>query len=75
MLANKRPIEVEFNEMHLTIKMPADVNCYRMAIRGLWLSYDHYSIETSSYQMPSLPENLQYFWDPSIGALSRCDFK
>lgn len=63
------PIEVEFNEMHLTIKMPADVNCYRMAIRGLWLSYDHYSIETSSYQMPSLPENLQYFWDPSIDLL------
>lgn len=67
---NRKPIEVEFHELELTIKMPVDVDCYRMAIRGLWLTYDHYSVETGSYRMPDLPNHLILLWDPSIGKLS-----
>lgn len=55
--------------MKLTIKMPSDLDCHRMAIRGLWLAYDHYSIEANSYRMPQLPENLFDLWNPSLGTL------
>ncbi|XP_076244831.1 uncharacterized protein LOC143185585 [Calliopsis andreniformis] len=55
--------------MDLSVKMPADIHCYRMAIRGLWLSYDHYSVETSSYQIPDLPEHLLDLWNPDIDLL------
>ncbi|XP_076630391.1 dynein axonemal intermediate chain 7 [Colletes latitarsis] len=65
----KRPIEVEFPEMKLTIKMPADVDCYSMAIRGLWLAYDHYSVETNSCRIPQLPEELLQVWDRSLDLL------
>ncbi|XP_076668249.1 dynein axonemal intermediate chain 7 isoform X2 [Andrena cerasifolii] len=71
----RKPIEVEFHELKLTIKMPVDVDCYRMAIRGLWLTYDHYSVETASYRMPELPVDL--LWDPSVDLLhfSRKEFR
>ncbi|XP_076280139.1 dynein axonemal intermediate chain 7 [Lasioglossum baleicum] len=58
----RKPIEVTFNEIKLTIKLPADVDCHRMAIRGLWLAYDHYSVETNSRRMPDLPEELRDPW-------------
>ncbi|KZC12929.1 Cancer susceptibility candidate protein 1 like protein, partial [Dufourea novaeangliae] len=66
---NSKPIEVAFEEMKLTIKMPADVDCHRKAIRGLWLAYDHYSVETSSCRMPDLPEELRGPWDCSLDLL------
>ncbi|XP_003393502.2 dynein axonemal intermediate chain 7 homolog isoform X1 [Bombus terrestris] len=67
--AHGKSIEIEFKEMKLTIKMPSDLDCHRMAIRGLWLAYDHYSIEANSYRMPQLPENLFDLWNPSLDLL------
>ena len=39
--------------------MPIDVDCYCMAIRGLWVQYDHYSDQGTSFQLPELPEEYQ----------------
>ncbi|XP_026669128.1 protein CASC1-like [Ceratina calcarata] len=65
----RKSIEVQFDEMELSIKMPSDMDCYRMAIRGLWLAYDHYSVRANSYRMPELPEHLTNLWDPSLDLL------
>ncbi|XP_060821934.1 dynein axonemal intermediate chain 7 homolog isoform X3 [Bombus pascuorum] len=69
LIAHGKSVEIEFEEMKLTIKMPSDLDCHRMAIRGLWLAYDHYSIEANSYRMPQLPENLFDLWNPSLDLL------
>ncbi|XP_076178023.1 dynein axonemal intermediate chain 7 isoform X2 [Ptiloglossa arizonensis] len=65
----RQPIVVEFREMKLTVKMPADVDCYRMAIRGLWLAYDHYSLDTNSCRIPELPKELLDMWDCPLDLL------
>lgn len=39
--------------------MPADIDCYAMAIRGLWLNYDHYSDLGTSYEIPNIPDKCQ----------------
>ncbi|XP_043528428.1 dynein axonemal intermediate chain 7-like isoform X1 [Frieseomelitta varia] len=62
-------IEIEFEEMKLTIKMPSDFDCHQMAIRGLWFAYDHHSVEADSYRMPSLPDYLFDLWNPSLDLL------
>ncbi|KAL0103229.1 hypothetical protein PUN28_017511 [Cardiocondyla obscurior] len=56
---DRRPIEVHFNELELSVKMPIDVDCYGMAIRVLWAKYDHYSDYATSYVMPRLPEEYE----------------
>ncbi|XP_076750926.1 dynein axonemal intermediate chain 7 [Xylocopa sonorina] len=66
---HRKSVEVEFQEMQLAIKLPADLDCHRMAIRGLWLAYDHYSVEENTYRMPQLPENFLRLWDPSLDLL------
>lgn len=53
--SNRKPIEIIFKELELTLKMPVDLDCYSMAIRGLWLLYDHYSDQGSSFLMPDIP--------------------
>nr|XP_034173014.1 LOW QUALITY PROTEIN: axonemal 84 kDa protein-like [Osmia lignaria] len=58
----QKSIEIRFAEMDATIKLPVDVDCHRMAIRGLWLTYDHYSMETRSYRIPQLPDRLLELW-------------
>jgi len=55
----RKPIEVHFEEIELTIKMPVDVDCYCMAIRALWVKYDHYSDCATSYFMPKLPDEYE----------------
>ncbi|KYN06166.1 Axonemal 84 kDa protein [Cyphomyrmex costatus] len=52
----RKPIEVYFKEIELTVKMPLDIDCYCMAIRTLWVKYDHYSDSSSSYIIPKVPE-------------------
>ncbi|XP_006623978.1 axonemal 84 kDa protein-like isoform X2 [Apis dorsata] len=59
-------IEIEFKEIKLRIKMPSNIDCHRMAIRGLWLAYDHYSIGSNSYWISKLPE-LFDLWNPALG--------
>ncbi|XP_018407317.1 PREDICTED: axonemal 84 kDa protein-like [Cyphomyrmex costatus] len=53
---DRKPIEVYFKEIELTVKMPLDIDCYCMAIRTLWVKYDHYSDSSSSYIIPKVPE-------------------
>ncbi|XP_014489011.1 PREDICTED: protein CASC1-like isoform X2 [Dinoponera quadriceps] len=53
------PIEVHFEEMELTVKMPTDIDCYCMAIRALWVMYDHYSDRAISHVMPELPDKYK----------------
>lgn len=55
----RKNIEVTFQEINLTVKMPIDVDCYCMAIRGLWVQYDHYSDQGISFRMPELPDEYQ----------------
>ncbi|XP_044014510.1 dynein axonemal intermediate chain 7-like isoform X1 [Aphidius gifuensis] len=54
---DKKPIEVIFNEINLSLKLPVDLDCYATAIRGLWSEYDHYSDECLSYLIPQLSNN------------------
>lgn len=39
--------------------MPIDIDCYCMAIRALWVKYDHYSDTATSYIMPKLSEEYE----------------
>ncbi|XP_046821692.1 dynein axonemal intermediate chain 7 homolog [Vespa crabro] len=59
----RKSIEVHFEEINLTIKIPPDIDCYCMAIRGLWLDYDHYSDIATSYVMPEIPEEYRMNMD------------
>ncbi|XP_070164199.1 dynein axonemal intermediate chain 7 isoform X4 [Polyergus mexicanus] len=56
---DRKPIEVHFEELELTIKMPLDIDCYCMAIRALWLNHDYYSDCAISYVMPKLPDEYE----------------
>ncbi|XP_031839475.1 dynein axonemal intermediate chain 7 isoform X3 [Nomia melanderi] len=67
----RKPTEVAFEEIKLTIQFPGDVDCHRMAVRGLWLAYDHYSVETNSRRIPSLPKE---FWDPWVKPADLLEF-
>lgn len=58
-VTNRKPIEVHFEELELTVKMPSDIDCYCMAIRALWVKYDHYSDCAISYNMPELPDEYE----------------
>lgn len=58
-LSCRKPVEVVFDDINLTVKMPMDVDCYCMAIRGMWVNYDHYSDQTASFNAPELPEKYQ----------------
>lgn len=39
--------------------MPLDLDCYAMSIRGLWIQYDHYSDQGSSFFMPDVPQEYR----------------
>ncbi|KAJ8688006.1 hypothetical protein QAD02_023801 [Eretmocerus hayati] len=53
---DRKPVEVTFEEVGLTVKMPLDLNCYSTAVRVLWYGYDHYSDLVTSFTMPNLPD-------------------
>ncbi|XP_011313857.1 axonemal 84 kDa protein-like isoform X2 [Fopius arisanus] len=52
---DRKSIEIIFKELNLTVKMPADMDCYAMAMRGLWVQYDHYSDLSPSFSIPEMP--------------------
>ncbi|XP_034947432.1 axonemal 84 kDa protein-like isoform X2 [Chelonus insularis] len=56
---DRKSIEINFKELDLIIKMPVDVDCYAKAIRALWVQYDHYSDQGSSFLMPDVPKKYQ----------------
>ncbi|XP_033224120.1 protein CASC1-like isoform X2 [Belonocnema kinseyi] len=60
---DREPIEVAFEEINLIVKMPGDLDCYSMAIRGLWSNYDHYSDLCSSYEIPNIPDKCRMDMD------------
>uniref|UniRef100_A0A1B0CGU5 Axonemal 84 kDa protein n=1 Tax=Lutzomyia longipalpis TaxID=7200 RepID=A0A1B0CGU5_LUTLO len=54
--------EVEFSLLDTTLILPPTVKCFRAALRGLWLNYDHFSDSCHSYFMPIItgkPKNLR----------------
>lgn len=59
MVYHRKPVEVVFEEINLSVKMPMDVDCYCMAIRGMWVNYDHYSDQTRSFDVPELMESYK----------------
>ncbi|KAM0732613.1 Dynein axonemal intermediate chain 7-like protein [Formica fusca] len=67
---DRKPIEVHFEELELTIKMPLDIDCYCMAIRALWLNHDYYSDYAISYVMPKLPDEYENMY--AIDFLTYC---
>ncbi|XP_018354810.1 PREDICTED: protein CASC1-like [Trachymyrmex septentrionalis] len=67
---DRKSIEVYFKEIELTVKMPLDIDCYCMAIRALWVKYDHYSDSSSSYIMPKLTEEYESIY--TIDFLTYC---
>ncbi|XP_076379526.1 dynein axonemal intermediate chain 7 isoform X2 [Megalopta genalis] len=75
--AHRKAIEVAFDEIKLTVKLPVDLDCHRMAIRGLWLAYDHYSVETESRRVPDLPAELRNSWDkpPDLLEFARTEYR
>lgn len=62
---DRKPIEVHFEEIELTVKMPMDIDCYCMAIRALWVKHDHYSDCATSYAMPELPDEYESMYTTS----------
>nr|XP_033328828.1 protein CASC1-like isoform X1 [Megalopta genalis]XP_033328829.1 protein CASC1-like isoform X1 [Megalopta genalis] len=74
---DRKAIEVAFDEIKLTVKLPVDLDCHRMAIRGLWLAYDHYSVETESRRVPDLPAELRNSWDkpPDLLEFARTEYR
>ncbi|XP_044586899.1 dynein axonemal intermediate chain 7-like isoform X2 [Cotesia glomerata] len=56
---DRKPIEIIFKELDLSVKMPLDLDCYAMSIRGLWIQYDHYSDQGSSFLMPDIPQEYR----------------
>ncbi|CAG5080947.1 Similar to CFAP94: Dynein intermediate chain CFAP94 [Cotesia congregata] len=56
---DRKPIEIIFKELDLSVKMPLDLDCYAMSIRGLWIQYDHYSDQGSSFFMPDIPQEYR----------------
>ncbi|XP_011255045.2 axonemal 84 kDa protein [Camponotus floridanus] len=67
---DRKPIEVHFEELELTVKMPLDIDCYCMAIRALWLNHDYNSDCAISYVVPRLPDEYESMYD--IDFLSFC---
>ncbi|KAL6443267.1 hypothetical protein ACFW04_002876 [Cataglyphis niger] len=67
---DRKPIEVHFKELELTIKMPLDIDCYCMAIRALWLNHDYYSDYAYSNVMPRLPDEYENMY--TIDFLTYC---
>lgn len=45
-------ISIDFPSMQFNLSLPPAVKCKNGAIRGMWLSYDHYSDFCPSFQMP-----------------------
>ncbi|XP_053595939.1 uncharacterized protein LOC103573796 isoform X4 [Microplitis demolitor] len=71
----RNPIEINFKELDLTVKMPVDVDCYAMSIRGLWIKYDHYSDQGSSFLMPEIPQEYNMNEDLLTFCLNEYDTK
>ncbi|XP_011499265.1 PREDICTED: axonemal 84 kDa protein [Ceratosolen solmsi marchali] len=60
---DRKAIEIDFEEIHLTIKLPLDIDCYSSAIRVIWLSYDYFSDQSASFHIPELPDKYQMKMD------------
>lgn len=61
---NRSHTEIEFPLLDLEITLPPSVKCKDSAIRVLWLSYDHFSDYSPSYEIP-------FKVDTTIGNISQ----
>ncbi|KAK4878571.1 hypothetical protein RN001_011077 [Aquatica leii] len=56
---HRQRTELNFSELNLHLVLPLVINCYRLAIRLMYLSYDHLSDLCATYDEPPMPENHQ----------------
>lgn len=49
---NRSHTEIEFPLLELEMTLPPSVKCKDSAIRALWLSYDHFSDYSPSFEIP-----------------------
>lgn len=50
-LIRRRFISIDFPALKLNIQLPPSIKCMGSAIRGMWLSYDHFSDYGSSFYL------------------------
>ncbi|XP_020291113.1 axonemal 84 kDa protein-like [Pseudomyrmex gracilis] len=72
---DRKPVEVHFTEIDLTVKMPVDIDCYCMAIRVLWVKYDHHSDCSFSYFMPKLPDEYEGMYTTDFFTYCQNEYK
>ncbi|XP_052871875.1 dynein axonemal intermediate chain 7-like [Anopheles cruzii] len=61
---------IDFPSLGFHLTLPAAVKCHKAAIRGLWISYDHFSDYCPSYDMPYRQEQLA-----DLRIISRIEWK
>ncbi|XP_035786611.1 protein CASC1-like [Anopheles albimanus] len=61
---------IDFPSLGFHLTLPAAVKCHKAAIRGLWISYDHFSDYCPSFDMPYKQEQLA-----DLRIISRIEWK
>ncbi|KAF5285229.1 hypothetical protein FQR65_LT13344, partial [Abscondita terminalis] len=49
--------DLKFPELNLQLVLPVKINCYRLSIRVMYLSYDHLSDTCATFAEPPMPES------------------
>lgn len=52
----KPRIEVNFSEMKMDVQLPVSIDGDKMAVRGLYMKYDHLSDLSATYDKPAIPK-------------------
>lgn len=63
-------ITIDLPSIRLNLTLPPAVKCKKGAIRGIWLSFDHFSDYCSSYRMPYEPMH-----NMNIIRATKCEWK
>lgn len=63
-------ITIAFPSIRLNLTLPPAVKCKKGAIRGIWLSFDHFSDYCSSYRIPYEPIH-----NMNIIRATKCEWK
>lgn len=44
--------EIEFATLDLSLTLPSTIKCHTSAVEAIWLSYDHFSDYSPSFEIP-----------------------
>lgn len=56
---SKPRLDVNFSDMNMHVMFPASIHCENMAIRAMYLKYDHLSDQCNSFVGPVVPPQLK----------------